>query len=234
MLVELPVLTTKAHFVAGNLKLGPAVLGWSIPAARTCPGATAACLGSCYALQGHYAWPSVQESHRRNLEASQSPEFAAWAIAQIRASPLTKVRVHVSGDLYSPEYTLKWHKIIGACRNKTFWMYTRSWRMPAFLPALRRLAKHENLHLWLSTDAHATKPPYIKHARVAFMARTDDEARRRPKRTDLIFRDNDQTVMKSVGGVQVCPAEIGKIHRTSGELYHMTCSQCKICFTEPR
>jgi len=232
--IELPVLKSgaPASFTTGNMKLGWDVLSWSIPAARTCPGATSACLSSCYALQGHYVWPSVQESHQRNFVFSQTSDFVDWAIAAIRSSGLQKVRVHAAGDFYGTDYIQKWVRIIQANKRVTFWGYTRSWRMKSFVPDLRRLASQRNMHLWLSVDSFAKKPPRIPRTRLAFLARTDEEIAAGPRGTDLIFRNLTSTVIKNVDGVQVCPAEIGAITRRNGEPYHMTCSKCGICFRE--
>lgn len=49
----------------------------------------------------------------------------AAIIAQIAADHITQVRIHASGDFFSPEYVNAWKAICIACKGTIFWTYTK-------------------------------------------------------------------------------------------------------------
>ena len=227
-----------------NSKLG-SVWGWSIPAVKTCPGATSACMQSCYAKRGNFAFPKVMEFFASNLEAAESPHFIDNMVSLIMAKGCRTFRIHISGDFYSAEYIKKWTAIITAVNEKlghrgefcTFYFYTRSWRIPKLLPHIRTLGRLPHVHAWLSADRTSGTPPKVKWARVAYMSASDDESRQVAQNSldsakpDLIFRAcRKKTVIKKVGPSAVCPAE-------NGQAKKVTCDMCRLCwkgFSSPR
>jgi hypothetical protein len=128
--------------------------------------------------------------------------------------------------MYDAPYVRKWIAIAKACSSTTFYVYTRSWRVKAMLPALTELAKCKNVRMWWSTDkdTHAIDgaPPRVRNVRVAhFVA---DQLERVPAYADLVFRDQHKPIEKYRNGRLVCPAENGVQYQ-----FKMTCSDCKLC-----
>ncbi len=158
----------------GNSKLGRELFTFSIPAGDTCPGKSAAC-SACYALSGHFTRPSVRKFLLRNHAASLRADFSERMIEEILTKNCKVVRIHVAGDFYSKEYTLKWLQVVRACPSVKFYAYTRSWRVKEILPALRRLARLSNFRLWLSADSDTGQPVEMKGARVAWLISKEGE-----------------------------------------------------------
>jgi len=208
----------------GNSKLGIAIWQWSVPANDDiCVGSTEACAEACYAKKGFYRFSSLQESLERRYELSLREDFASRVISQIREDGISIVRVHTSGDFYSPEYVKKWITIVGKCPRTTFYAYTRSWRSRKELTQLKKLAALPNFQMWFSSDLDTGAPPKVPGVRVAYMKGDEYEI---PFPVDLVFRIARKSVEKRINDVIVCPAENGA---TS-----MTCSRCQLCFNENR
>src|SRR5262245_17832766 len=108
----------------GNGKLGDGILGWSLPAGGTCPGATPAC--ACYAKTGNFAGPSARAAHARNLELARSPAFARVIAAEVRRRLAPVVRVHVAGDFDDEAYCRAWLQIMRRCPDTRLFFYSRS------------------------------------------------------------------------------------------------------------
>jgi hypothetical protein len=137
-----------------NSKLGPWIHSWSLPAGKreTCPGETDLCRRACYAKKNSFAYPSVQTAYRRNKAMADKPWFADCMTAELKHRMVRIVRIHVSGDFYSVEYTRKWHTIVAACPDARFFAYTRSWAVDAMLYDLIQLSRFPNMALWWSVD----------------------------------------------------------------------------------
>lgn len=140
----------------GNRKVGTA---WSIPNISTCPGRTALCESLCYAGIGHMAihqreggaydkrWKAIVK-----LMAMLDGEHLA-ALALIAACQgHDTVRIHDSGDFFSPAYVRVWIEVVRALPATKFWFYTRSWRVPTLCVPLRLLAAQPNVAGWVSAD----------------------------------------------------------------------------------
>jgi len=220
-----------------NAKLG-AVWGWSIPAVTTCPGATSACLTSCYAKRGNFVFPAIQNFFRQNYEGSQEESFVEVMSGLILQKQCRVFRIHISGDFYSKEYIEKWIQIVGNVNKRLgktgefcrFYFYTRSWRIKELLPALRRFAKMPHVYAWLSADRSSGVPAKVGNARIAYMSASDEERMAISKislakgRPHLIFRScRKKTVLKKAGPVAVCPAE-------NGQEKKVTCDMCRLCW----
>lgn len=208
----------------GNTKLGPAFWSFSIPAVRTCPGATATCRSRCYATNGRFLLPSVTAAAERNLRATRRADFPRVMTGLIRENCVELLRGHVSGDFYDESYLDKWTRIASGCRSTVFLFYTRSWRVPALRPALAAFAALANVRLWLSADADSGEPPPLAGAwGVAYMALADTDAPAYP--VDLVFRDRPRTAMKyTPAGDLVCPYEQAVRGRKP-----INCSNCRYC-----
>jgi len=217
-----------ASITQGNDKLGALIYGWSLPAGeKICIGASALCAFLCYAKSGFFRMRNVKQSHMRNYLFSLTDEFATWTIATIVSLYIRVVRIHVGGDFYSVEYVEKWIEIAEACPKTRFFAYTRSWRDEECLPALIRLAALPNVELWWSMDRETGSAPLIRGIRRAYLAVNDIDAKHAPDDCDLVFRDEDDTVMKKANGVQVCPVENGVKTKVP-----ITCSSCGICWNK--
>lgn len=128
----------------GNAKIGLDVFTYSrLPGrlAGTCPGSTVECEAICYAKR---IGGVVRERYSENSATSQVPPI-----------PLEcrLLRIHVSGDFDTVDYIDHWHARLAERSDVTAWAYTRSWRVPALLPALERLRTLPNLQLFASMDA---------------------------------------------------------------------------------
>jgi hypothetical protein len=210
-----------------NTKLGPAIFTWSITAEESCPGATPACLSCCYARRGFFTMPAVARRLDANLQFSKTADFTEWMQKAVWAHWVRIMRIHVAGDLYDAAYTEKWIRIAEKTPKVRYFLYTRSWRDPEILPAIRRLAKVKNVALWLSTDVDTGRPPSMTNAYgIAWMARNPAEEDLTPPWAMLVFRDKDGTLLKKANGVQVCAAEIG----LPPEHQKLTCTRCQLCF----
>lgn len=126
--------------VDGNSKLGKGVWtfstlpgtgsfsvevdGQQVEVRGTCP---CSCSG-CYAQTGFYRMPSVILSNAlRTIIARDHLDFMVRAIsAQIAAEGITLVRIHASGDFFSPEYVEAWKRIAAAAPGTLFWSYTKN------------------------------------------------------------------------------------------------------------
>jgi hypothetical protein len=206
----------------GNDKLGPLVWGWSLPAVKTCPGASAACIELCYGLAGRFHMPNVKEAHKKNFKLSKTPHFASWMTGMIRDFCVTTLRIHVVGDFYSEEYIAKWRQVVRSNRQVKFFTYTRSWNVPDLAAPLLELGQEKNLRMWLSFDATMPVPPKPKGLRRCYLSQNDEDLPPQGK-ADLIFRDNQDTKLKRApDGTLVCPPENGATR--------LTCSKCKLCW----
>jgi hypothetical protein len=214
----------------GNSKLGREIFSFSIPAGKTCPGATEHCIKHCYAMSGFFHMPSVQERYARNLKLSKRPSFVNDVVWALRQKHVRTLRVHVSGDFYSREYIRDWYEIAKRSRHITFYSYTRSWRLLDLAPDLIKLGLLPNWQMWFSEDRQTGKSPYVREIRRAYMCIDHLDELMAPDDVDLIFREDfGKGVVKKMEGVQVCPVENGVKYA-----FPMTCSRCGICWKEQR
>jgi hypothetical protein len=217
-----------------NTKLGPYIHSWTMTAGDaiaggTCPGESAICRSLCYAAKGFFRMPAVAATHARNTEFAKTDEFVSWMSAKLQSEHVRVIRVHVGGDFFDSDYIEKWREIVSRAGRTEFFAYTRSWRSEEMLPALSRLARYPNVHLWFSMDRATGPAPLIRGVRRCYLAVNDADAATTPTDCDLVFRDRPGTVLKSANGVLVCPTENG----VTGRLHH-TCSSCGLCWRKQR
>lgn len=220
-------ISRSALLVLGNAKLGRSLVwSFSLPAGDTCPGKSAACSAACYAKSGNYNRYSVQQKYATNLARSKDPGFVGDILTELRKTAATVVRVHGSGDFYSPEYAEKWLDVVRRRRTTTFYFYTRSWMDSTIRPILAGMAIESNCHAWYSWDATMPIPPRDDGVRLAYMLDSGEIAGSTAAEADLVFRVNDDIPAKWLAGVMVCPYEQGL-----DQAAPITCERCRICFT---
>jgi hypothetical protein len=109
---------------------GEKTYNWGIPAYRskdgfkTCPNA-AACAKGCYATMGAYTFGNVAKVFEARLTLAQSPDFSTVISAEIVRRKVTRLRIHDSGDFFSPEYLQAWLTIMHANPSCEFYAYTK-------------------------------------------------------------------------------------------------------------
>ena len=108
------------YFSKSNKKLKPnkeiEFAIFSLPAEKTCPYATELCKKSCYAKKSERLYPQVLKSREQNLSESLQTEFCDNVITYLDSRLAAKshkgktlyVRIHESGDFFSPYYAAKW------------------------------------------------------------------------------------------------------------------------------
>jgi len=214
----------------GNSKLGPFIWTFSLPAKTTCPGCTKTCLSVCYVGRGFYNMPNNVLFLKNNYMLSKGANFAANMIAEIRQARIPLIRVHTSGDFYSPAYIRKWQRIARRCGSTRFYAFTRSWRKAALLKELQTFSQSHNVVLWWSADRTTHErhgvPPKTPGVRVAYLQTDDTDPV--PAYADLVFRVRRKSLHKYVQGRLVCPVENGY----DKWVRKMTCTDCKICFSK--
>ena len=108
------------------------ILNFSIPAFKTksgkstCPFA-GGCQKYCYAQKGNYTrFPIVQELMEQKYLLSKQDNFNTLMNEEIKKKKPTHVRIHDSGDFYSPLYLQKWIDISTDNKSVIFYAYTKS------------------------------------------------------------------------------------------------------------
>lgn len=126
----------------GNTKLkntakhfGIKIFNFSIPAGNdkatgkiTCPFA-GSCLSLCYAKKGMYRFGNVERALSNRYEASKKDDFVErinTELAKVKKRKQVYVRIHDSGDFYSPAYFAKWLEIARLNPLVRFYAYTKS------------------------------------------------------------------------------------------------------------
>jgi hypothetical protein len=124
----------------GNTKLvktakefGVRIFNFSIPAGNdkksgkiTCPFA-GSCLKLCYAQWGMYRFGNVERALTKRYEASKEENFVQTItneLAKVKKDKQTYVRIHDSGDFYSPAYFAKLLEIARLNPSVRFYDYT--------------------------------------------------------------------------------------------------------------
>jgi len=108
------------------------ILNFSIPAFKTKAGKTTCpfaggCQKYCYAQKGNYTrFPIVQELMEQKYLLSKQENFNTLMNEEIKKKKPTHVRIHDSGDFYSPEYLNKWVTIAKQNKDVIFYAYTKS------------------------------------------------------------------------------------------------------------
>lgn len=116
------------------------IIGFGLPALRSqsgflvCPFA-GACAGICFACQGRYQMRNVAEPREWNLDTLLAlyDTGGLWGPADALVEDLARkkanlIRIHDSGDFFSPWYLESWFKVAGQFPERRFYAYTKSHR----------------------------------------------------------------------------------------------------------
>ena len=134
------------RFQYGNKKLAAddkiAFVIFSLPAVRTCPGATVECMKNCYARRderfiGTRAGRVINEMISRREDFEQVLEDAIRRAVYTNKGERRKkfqgkeivFRIHESGDFYSEKYMKAWFHVAARFPEITFFTYTKSFRI---------------------------------------------------------------------------------------------------------
>ena len=93
----------------------------------TCGTCPIACNG-CYGTKGNYNFSNVKDALAiRTLIARTDLEFFVKEInREIKAHKIEKIRIHATGDFFSPGYVNAWIEIAKANPQVIFWTYTKA------------------------------------------------------------------------------------------------------------
>lgn len=109
----------------GNSKLKlDGIASFNIPPVSTCP-ARGACEKFCYATQGQQWMKSGYKRRVAAFKSTLADDFVELMVAQLITERVKILRVHDSGDFYSPQYMLKWYEIARRLPNIRFYAYTK-------------------------------------------------------------------------------------------------------------
>lgn len=128
------ILTQNSKLKKTSKHFGVKVLNFGIPAYKsssgkvTCPFA-GDCVKFCYAKKGAYIWSNVKPAYERRYELTRSDKFVAKMNAEITIKEPDYVRIHDSGDFYSPAYLQKWLTVAIHNPQVRFYAYTNSIQM---------------------------------------------------------------------------------------------------------
>jgi len=165
--------TYTCHWSWGNTKLAKDhTVSFGLPAFRSahgfrvCPQA-GTCAAVCYARQGNYRRATVQTFLEHNLAWLRAHPLAAFVaacstdIAQLHPS-WQRVRIHHSGDFFTPAYLDAWAEIARQHATIPFYGYTKQIRL------LQRVQSSlpPNLHLVQSVGGKEDRwiDPALPHA----------------------------------------------------------------------
>ena len=129
------LLTQNSNLKKTSKELGVRVFNFGIPAYKsksgklTCPFAKD-CVKYCYAQKGAYIWGNVSPAFEQRYEATKKDDFVEVMGAAILKKKVDFLRIHDSGDYYSPPYLEKWLQIARNNPQTKFYSYTKS--MPLF------------------------------------------------------------------------------------------------------
>lgn len=126
------LLTQNTKIKETGKHLNKKVFNFSIPAYRTaagritCPFADK-CIKFCYAQKGNYKrFPSVRNGMEKKYKLTKQSNFVQLMNKEIIKKKPDFIRVHDSGDYYSPGYLNKWLTIAKDNPKVKFYSYTNS------------------------------------------------------------------------------------------------------------
>lgn len=156
-------------------KSGVLTFNFSLPAISTCPGAGVCAdkgKGFCFAYLEQLRYPSALAYRERMLELSKTGDFVNTIsdeldriVTKAKGQKLA-VRIHASGDFYSPGYLLQWATIAEVYPQVHFYAYTKSiaivkhlqkqgWTAPSNLILIYSLGGKLDRLIDVNTDRHS-------------------------------------------------------------------------------
>ena len=128
------LLTQNSKLKRTSKQLDVRVFNFGIPAYKsasgkiTCPFADA-CIKFCYAKKGAYIWSNVKPAFEKRYQLTITDKFVTAMTKEIIKKRPDYIRVHDSGDYYSPKYLQKWLRIAKAFPRIKFYSYTNCVKM---------------------------------------------------------------------------------------------------------
>ena len=128
------LLTQNSKLKKTSKELGVKVYNFGIPAYKsasgklTCPFADE-CVKFCYAKKGAYIWSNVQPAFEKRYQLTLTDQFVEVMSKEILKKQPDFVRVHDSGDYYSPKYLQKWIDLAVMHHAVKFYSYTNCVKM---------------------------------------------------------------------------------------------------------
>ena len=125
------LITQNSKLKRTSKELNVRVFNFGIPAYKTksgkitCPFADK-CIKFCYAQKGAYIWSNVSPAFEKRYELTKQDNFVELMTEEINKKKPDYIRVHDSGDYYSPKYLLKWFEIAKQNPYVRFYSYTNS------------------------------------------------------------------------------------------------------------
>lgn len=212
---------------------------FSLIAKDDCPGSTPLCRAVCY-TGGIPDTILAQYEHNsatiRKITSAGLPHWYGSAVeafaAHAREFAPQGFRWHVSGDLYSPEYTNFVAMVCRAASDVPFWIYTRSFQWAQILRDI------PNLTVNLSADWHnwgaAKRMHDLYGFRVCFMVNGPITPARLPDGSVIMptheQRTSDSALWRSLDPRRrkmICPPDM-----FGQEKYR--CGPCTKCIDQPR
>ena len=123
------LLTQNSKIKKTSKKFGVRLFNFGIPAYKsvsgkiTCPFA-GDCVKFCYAKKGAYIWSNVKPAFEKRYELTRTDDFVNKMNEEIAKKKPDYVRVHDSGDYYSPAYLRKWLTVAIHNPQVRFYSYT--------------------------------------------------------------------------------------------------------------
>lgn len=165
------ILSQNSKMRKTSAEAGVRIFNFSIPAFKTrsgkitCPFA-GGCQKFCYAQKGNYTrFPVVKESQEKKYILTKQDNFGDLITAAIKRKKATHIRIHDSGDFYSPAYLNKWLNICKSNPGVIFYAYTKSIKF--FLESALQIPTNLNVIFSEgSKNDELIKPDTMRHARI--------------------------------------------------------------------
>ena len=97
----------------------------SITGKIICPFASE-CIKFCFAKKGTYLYKNVRDKYETNYQLTKQDNFTDLIQTEIDKKKPNYIRIHSSGDFYSPKYLQKWIKLAVNNPDIIFYGYTKS------------------------------------------------------------------------------------------------------------
>ncbi len=113
-------------------KLGSSIATVNLPAKVTCnPDAPCVTNGGCYACKGRFMFPSIKQSHSKNLEAYLKNPKAYFTVIDttLQMIPYHYFRWHSSGDIVDMNYLDGMCKLARKHRTTKFLCFTKKYEL---------------------------------------------------------------------------------------------------------
>ena len=134
----------------------------------TCPFADS-CVKFCYAKKGAYTWGNVKPAYEKRFELTKKDYFVEAINNAIKVKKVDVLRIHDSGDFYSPKYIDKWLTIAKDNKDVIFYAYTKS------IPLFKGLKLPDNFIIIYSEGSKVDNLINTKKDRHARIFNTEEE-----------------------------------------------------------